>query len=370
MITALLFVALIEEFLLDDGAGEGLLTDTDLNGSVEGGIAGIDEGHTDALVDGEAVVAGGDDADLLAIDLHGIAIAGDGLVVQLDADNLLGNAVRLLLGEGFLTDELGLVQLDEDAETCHEGRDFGAEFVTVERQGNLETKRVAAAETAGGYLARTDERVPYLIYICVRAVDLETVLARVTCAADDDGLTLDLNLLEGVEGKFLDGEAQQTLDLLLSLGTLDGHLTVGVGLVVDLYIVALALFNDPSVILVDIGCIDDQQVEVALHAVDKKVIDAATVGVAHDAVVDLAVGGIGDVVGEDVVDELLCIGAADKDLTHVADIEDAGSIADGHMLVLDGGVLDGHVKSSERAHLGVKGYVLVIQTGFFVFFHK
>ena len=121
MITALLFVALIEEFLLDDGAGEGLLADTDLNGSVEGGIAGIDEGHTDALVDGEAVVAGGDDADLLAIDLHGIAIAGDGLVVQLDADNLLGNAVRLLLGEGFLTDELGLVQLDEDAEASHEG---------------------------------------------------------------------------------------------------------------------------------------------------------------------------------------------------------------------------------------------------------
>ena len=61
------------------------------------------------------MIACGDDADFLAVHLHGIAVAGDGLVVQLNAHDLLLHAVSLLLGKGFLADELGLFELDEHA---------------------------------------------------------------------------------------------------------------------------------------------------------------------------------------------------------------------------------------------------------------
>ena len=44
--------------------------------------------------------------------------------------------------------------------------------------------------------------------------------------------------------------------------------------------------------------------------------------------------------------------AADFDLAHVADIEDAHGRAHGVVLVDDSGVLDGHVPSAEIDHLG------------------
>ena len=208
--------------------------------------------------------------------------------------------------------------------------------MAVERQGNLETQRVAAAEAAGSHFARTDKDVPYLINIGVRAVELKAVLTRVARAAGDDGLAIDVDFLEGVEGQVLDSQAEQTFHLLFGEGALHSHLAIDVGLVVDDDVVALALLTDPGVVLVDVGSVDYQQIEVALHLIDKQVVHTSSVGIAHDAVENLAVGGVGDVVGEDVVDELLGIGAADEDFAHVADVEDAAGVADSHVFVLDG----------------------------------
>ena len=235
--------------------------------------------------------------------------------------------------------------------------------MSVEWESHLEAQGVAAAESAGKHLARSDERIPHLIYIGVRAIQLESVLARISRAAGNDGLAVNLYLLEGVEGKVAYIELEQALHHLFALGALHGHLTIVVRLIVDDHVVALALLHYPGMVLIDVRCVHHQQIFPFAHGIHEQVIHAAPVGVAHDAVVDLAVGRTGDVVGEDVVDKLLGIRAADEDFAHVRHVEHAAGFAHGRVLLLDAGIFDGHIKSAERAHLGSESHVLVVQTG-------
>jgi hypothetical protein len=49
----------------------------------------------------------------------------------------------------------------------------------------------------------------------------------------------------------------------------------------------------------------------------------------------------------------------------VRDVEDAGGVADGVVLVDDAAVLDGHVITGKRAHLGMELNVEIMQTSHF-----
>ena len=113
-------------------------------------------------------------------------MTGNGLVCEFDADELLRHAVSLLLCEGFLADELGLVEFAEHGETGHDGGDVCAEFVAVEGQADFEAQGVAATEATGLAATALDELVPRLLREGVRAVDLEAVLAGVAGTAHDD----------------------------------------------------------------------------------------------------------------------------------------------------------------------------------------
>ena len=263
------------------------------------------------------MVARGHGTNLFALHLDGVSGTGYGAVEQLDAHHLLLQSQCLLLGQGALTDEFLLIELDEDAQSGFERSDVIAELMSVEWKSHLEAQGVAAAESAGKHLARCDERVPYLIYIGVRAIQLESIFARISCAAGNDGLAVNVYLLERVEGKVANLESQQALYHLFALGALHGHLTVAIRLVVDDHIVTLALLYYPGMVLIDVRCIHHKQIFPFAHGIHEQVIHAATVRVAHDAVVDFAVGCTGDVVGEDVVDKLLGIGAGDEDFAHV-----------------------------------------------------
>ena len=61
-----------------------------------------------------------------------------------------------------------------------------------------------------------------------------------------------------------------------------------------------------------------------------------------------------------MVDELLCIGAAHKDLSHVRDIEHSGLLTDRIVFIGDICVLDRHYETSERAHESAESHMLVI----------
>ena len=76
---------LVVETLLADNAGEGLFAYLDVYLSAKGSTGGIDEGHADTLVGRDGMIARSDLANRLAVLQHGIAMTGNGLVLQLDA---------------------------------------------------------------------------------------------------------------------------------------------------------------------------------------------------------------------------------------------------------------------------------------------
>ena len=117
-----------------------------------------------------------------------IAMTGNSLVRKFDADELLCHAVCLLLCEGFLADELGLVELAEHREASHDGGDVCAELVAIEGQTDLEAQGVATTEAAGLATTALDELVPRLLCEFVRTVDLEAVLASIASARHNDSL--------------------------------------------------------------------------------------------------------------------------------------------------------------------------------------
>ena len=51
-----------------------------------------------------------------------------------------------------------------------------------------------------------------------------------------------------------------------------------------------------------------------------------------------------------MLDRLQRVGAGDLDLAHVRDVEQPGPRADGHVLVDDARVFDGHVPAAELDH--------------------
>ena len=263
------------------------------------------------------MVARGHGTNLFALYLDGISGTRDGTVEQFDAYNLLLQPQCLLLGQSALTDKLLLVELDEDAQSGFERSDVIAELMSVEWESHLEAQGVAAAESARKHLARCDERVPYLIYIGVRAIQLKSIFACISSTAGNDGLAINLDLLECVEGKVANLESQQALYHLFALGALHGHLSVVVRLVVDDHIVSLALLYYPGMVLIDVRCVHHKQIFPFAHGIYEQVIHATSIRVAHDAVVNFTVGRTGDVVGEDVVDKLLGIRAGDEDFAHV-----------------------------------------------------
>ena len=184
---------LVVEALLDDSALERLLANLHFHLSAELAVGGIDQRHADALARRDRVVACGHLANLLTLEEHLVAVTGDSLVGQLDAHDATLRAFGLLLLQGFLTEELFLVELAEHRQTGHHGRDVVAQLVAVEGQTHLEAQGVATAQSAGQTALALHELVPRAADIVGRAIDLEAVLTGIARAAQDDGLAVDVN---------------------------------------------------------------------------------------------------------------------------------------------------------------------------------
>ena len=77
----------------------------------------------------------------------------------------------------------------------------------------------------------------------------------------------------------------------------------------------------------------------------------------------LANGKLRGVVHAELLDGIERAGAAELDVAHVRDIEEADGGADGHMLGRDAGVFDRHVPSAEVDHLGFADAMGCVQGG-------
>ena len=85
---------------------------------------------------------------------------------------------------------------------------------------------------------------------------------------------------------------------------------------------------------------------------DQKIVHEGAGAGEQAGVLRLAVGELRGVVGGDVLDQLERMRAADFDLAHVADVEQARGGARGHVFGDDAGILDRHVPAAEIHHPG------------------
>ena len=99
-----------------------------------------------------------------------------------------------------------------------------------------------------------------------------------------------------------------------------------------------------------------------VEAVDEAVVERAAVLLADDGVLRLADLETGRVVRGDVLDQAERVTAADLELSHVGDVEQAGVIADGPVFGEDaGGVLDRHLEARKGDELRAEPPVLLVE---------
>ena len=89
--------------------------------------------------------------------------------------------------------------------------------------------------------------------------------------------------------------------------------------------------------------------------VNQHVVDQATAAIGHQRVLDLTDLKVRDVVGGDVLDPFEGVGAVEFQAAHVADVEEAGTVPHGLVLLDDRRVLDRHQPPAEFDHPAAKG---------------
>ena len=99
------------------------------------------------------------------------------------------------------------------------------------------------------------------------------------------------------------------------------------------------------------------------HAVYEQVVHDSTLSVGQAAVLHLSHGELRCIVAGDLLDEVQGTGTAHDELSHVAHIEHAHTVAHGMVLVIDAGVLYGHHIAGEGHHLGAEGFMDVRERG-------
>ena len=273
----------------------------------------------------------------------------DSLVVELETYQLLGSTLSLLLSANILTDEVFLIELNKEAKTCHDRSDILGQLIAIEWQTNLKAQGVAATQSTR-LNASSHEHVPHILNGLVACINLKTVLASVTSAANDDIVAIIVNTLEGIESQVGAVEIENSLHGFLGLWTLYCNLPVALALVVDFHVKLCSLLVNPSHVLVDIGSIDNEEVVILAHGVNQQVVNSTTVRIEHHAILDAANLHLGDVVGEDVVHKLLSLGTSDANLAHVRHIKDAYVVAHCIVLLNDALVLNGHIKTAKGSH--------------------
>ena len=118
---------------------------------------------------------------------------------------------------------------------------------------------------------------------------------------------------------------------------------------------------DVGEVLLDVRRVDDEQEVVVGEAIDQQIVDEGALRRSS---------GRNTAPGRSAASTRRCSRCAGPprarppghlDLAHVADVEQAGALADREVLVGDAGVLDGHVPPAERHHAGARRAMAGVQ---------
>ena len=199
---------------------------------------------------------------------------------------------RSLPLEGFLTDEVSLVHLDEDGKKGFLRCDGVVHLMSVKRHSGFKSQSVSGAQSAGNeaaVLAGFHESFPDNGSFILRHIDLNAFFSGVACGGYHDvspahgniifcGIVFLRDILDVYElGKDLHGS-----------GALKGYLSDCVRDIFDGNI-SESVSLDPVEVLILVGCVYYQKELILIFSVGDKVVNNAAVIVAHRGVSCLTV---------------------------------------------------------------------------------
>jgi hypothetical protein len=123
------------------------------------------------------------------------------------------------------------------------------------------------------------------------------------------------------------------------------------------------VLGEPGEVTLVVGGVRNRQVTVVGEAIGEEVVEHAAVLAAEDRVLRPAHGEFRDVVREHTLEELLGVGPARLDLTHVGHVEHTGAGSHRHMLLADALVLHRHLPTRERNEARVCRLMAVEERG-------
>src|SRR2546430_758391 len=349
----------------DDPGRLALTADLDLERGADSGQGRLDVGDPDVPVDRRAVRARGDDADCAAVFLHGVAVARDGLVDHLDADQAAPYALGADFLERLAPDELAFGRLDDPPEPRFERIRRLVDVVAVEGVLHLEPQRVARPEPdqAGSVgAAGGQERFPEPHGLVGGRVELEAVLAGVTRPRDHGRHLADVAAREAVVPDGRHVAVGEAADERLGLRPLHRDEPGALGRVAPARVLDVRRrLRHVGPVFVNVTRVDCDHVALVAHAVDREVVDDRAVRIAEDRILDLADLESRHVVGGQVLERREGAGALDLEFAHVAHVEEADGAAGRTVLLDDAGVLHRHLPAAERHHARAGRDVLVIE---------
>ena len=192
---------------------------------------------------------------------------------------------------------------------------------------------MSRAPRPAGVAPGVQQRVPERAGRLRRAHDLDPVLARVARPADE-------RLAAGGQGERRGVHPRRQLALEQRRGhdrpgvrALDReHRPVGER-VADLGVEAVGVLAEPGEVPLVVGGVGDGQVALVAEPVGEEVVEDAAVLAAEHRVLGAADLELGDVVGEQPLEQVERAGPLGLDLAHVGDVEDAAGLADGEVLL-------------------------------------
>ena len=176
--------------------------------------------------------------------------------------------------------------------------------------------------------------------------ELETVLARVAAAKDGDVMSGHFAPDEVVILQLIELLGSQSGENVLSTRPLKGDQRVIVTHVLH-FALATAMGFDPIEVLLDIRGVDDGQIARIAHTRDDQIVDETSFGRCEGRVMRSSHRETRHVVGSQSLQELKSSRAFEKELAHVAHVEQPGGVANRKMLGHDGAVVHRHLPAGE-----------------------
>ena len=245
--------------------------------------------------------------------------------------------------------------------------------MSVEGEAFLKTEGVTATKTGrhdAEFFTSLEDGVPHLNGFLFGDVDFASASSSVTCSGEDD-------VVDTCEGENLKGVVLHVNDVLLGqflhglegVGSLHGELSPLLALVNEVFAKFHAhLVGDlahPIPVFVNVGSVGNHEILVVMDAVDEHVINHTTLTIGEAGILHFTIEEVFNVVGGNILHEVLGDRAFGAELAHMADIKNAYVIADIIVFFNKAGVLDRHVVACEFGHLGSKRNVEVCVRGCF-----